>query len=90
MVGHFLQLPREYGQADFCFVLQKAVTKNVKGASAQQPSASKPNKIFIDFSGPANDGILDASSFEKYLHDHIKVEGKAGQLGDVVKVQKEG
>jgi len=53
-----------------------------KKASAQ--------KYFIDFSAPANDGILDAASFEKFLHDRIKVEGKAGQLGDVVKVQREG
>jgi large subunit ribosomal protein L22e len=59
-----------------------AVTKSSKA----QPG----NKFFIDFSGPANDGILDASSFEKYLHDRIKVDNKAGQLGDVVKVQKEG
>lgn len=47
-------------------------------------------KYFIDFSAPANDGILDAAQFEKFLHDRIKVEGKAGQLGDVVKVQREG
>ncbi|CAO1633963.1 unnamed protein product [Parajaminaea phylloscopi] len=47
-------------------------------------------KYFIDFSGPAADGILDAAGFEKFLHDRIKVDGKPGQLGDVVKVQREG
>lgn len=63
------------------------------------PAAPKPTtgkskaagqKYFIDFSGPAADGILDAAGFEKFLHDRIKVDGKAGQLGDVVKVQREG
>lgn len=59
--------------------------------SQQAGNAKKQgNKFFIDFSGPASDGILDASSFEKFLHDRIKVDNKAGQLGDVVKVQKEG
>lgn len=48
------------------------------------------NKFFIDFSGPANDGILDASGFSQYLQERIKVDNKAGQLGDVIKVQKEG
>lgn len=63
------------------------------------PAAPKPTtgkskaagqKFFIDFSGPAADGILDAAGFEKFLHDRIKVDGKPGQLGDVIKVSKEG
>lgn len=28
--------------------------------------------------------------FEKYLHERIKVEGKAGALGNSVKVQRDG
>jgi large subunit ribosomal protein L22e len=59
-------------------------------APAGQKAGKGGNKFFIDFTGPANDGILDASAFEKYLHDHIKVDNKAGQLGDAIKVTKEG
>ena len=59
-------------------------------AAAGQKGGKAGNRFFIDFSGPANDGILDASAFEKYLHDHIKVDNKAGQLGDAIKVQREG
>jgi large subunit ribosomal protein L22e len=59
-------------------------------SSATQKAGKAGNKFFIDFTGPTNDGILDASAFEKYLHDHIKVDNKAGQLGDAIKVQKEG
>lgn len=66
-----------------------AATK-VKTSAGQKSGKAGTNKFFIDFSGPANDGILDASAFEKYLHDHIKVDNKAGQLGDAIKVQKEG
>ncbi|PWY97562.1 putative ribosomal protein L22 [Testicularia cyperi] len=66
--------------------VEKAVTKNTKAAKQGKTA----HKYFIDFSGPANDGILDAAAFEKFLHDRIKVDGKAGQLGDVVKITREG
>ncbi|CEH15776.1 ribosomal protein l22 [Ceraceosorus bombacis] len=59
-------------------------------AAPKVAKKSVGEKYFVDFSGPAADGILDAATFEKYLHDRIKVEGKAGQLGDVVKVAREG
>ncbi|SYW82115.1 putative ribosomal protein L22 [Ustilago hordei] len=62
-----------------------AVTKTTKAAKQSKTS----HKFFIDFSGPANDGILDAAAFEKYLHDRIKVDGKAGNLGDHVKITRE-
>lgn len=44
----------------------------------------------IDYSKPANDGVFDGADFEKFLHDKIKVDGKAGQLGDNVKVTRDG
>ncbi|CEQ39996.1 hypothetical protein JCM21900_000310 [Sporobolomyces salmonicolor] len=51
---------------------------------------TQPHKFYIDYSGPANDKIFDAAAYEKFLVDHIKVEGKTGQLGDDVKLQREG
>ncbi|GAA5882608.1 hypothetical protein JCM16303_002069 [Sporobolomyces ruberrimus] len=48
------------------------------------------HKFFIDYSGPANDKIFDAAAYEKFLVDHIKVEGKTGQLGEDVKLSREG
>lgn len=69
-----------------------AVTKTNKvvGAGASKGAAAKGNSVFIDFSGPANDGVLDGDAFEKFLHDRIKVDGKAGQLGDAVHIVREG
>jgi large subunit ribosomal protein L22e len=40
----------------------------------------------IDCAKPLEDGIFDLASFEKFLHDKIKVDGKAGDLGNAVKV----
>jgi len=36
------------------------------------------------------DGILDVALFEKYLHDHMKVDGKTGKLGTVVTLSRAG
>ncbi|PKI82386.1 Ribosomal L22e protein [Malassezia vespertilionis] len=68
-----------------------AVTKSNKivGTGASK-GTSKGNSFFIDFSGPASDNVLDGDAFEKFLHDRIKVNGKAGQLGDVVQIVREG
>ncbi|KAG0150449.1 hypothetical protein CROQUDRAFT_197748 [Cronartium quercuum f. sp. fusiforme G11] len=53
-------------------------------------SAAKPLKFFVDFSKPAGDGVFDGPAFEKFLHDRIKVDGRAGQLGDKIKIESEG
>eukprot|EP01026_Neomeris_dumetosa_P060727 TRINITY_DN57274_c0_g1_i1.p3 TRINITY_DN57274_c0_g1~~TRINITY_DN57274_c0_g1_i1.p3 ORF type:complete len:128 (+),score=20.33 TRINITY_DN57274_c0_g1_i1:22-384(+) len=56
-----------------------------KGASGKKKVA----KFTIDCSVPVEDNVLDPASFEKFLNDRIKVNGKAGQLGDAVRVQRE-
>jgi len=52
--------------------------------------ASVKHKFVVDFSRPASDGVFDGSAFEKFLHDRIKVDGRPGQLGDNVKIHREG
>ncbi|KAK0534520.1 Ribosomal L22e protein [Tilletia horrida] len=65
-----------------------------KIATGGRPGAKSHAKVgetfFIDFSGPANDGVFDAAGFERFLHEKIKVDGKAGALGDDVKITREG
>ncbi|GAA5916157.1 hypothetical protein JCM3775_002352 [Rhodotorula graminis] len=63
---------------------------SVVSAKKQTKVKVAPTKFVIDYSGPANDKIFDAAAYEKFLVDHIKVEGKTGQLGDDVKLQREG
>jgi len=58
-------------------------------APAGKVPASK-HKFIIDYSKPASDGVFDGADFEKFLHDRIKVEGKAGQLGDNIKITRDG
>ncbi|KAG1826079.1 60S ribosomal protein L22 [Suillus subaureus] len=48
------------------------------------------HRFVIDYSRPATDGVFDGADFEKFLHDRIKVEGKSGQLGENVKIVRDG
>merc|ERR1712127_69304 len=37
-------------------------------------------KFVLDCTAPVDDKVLDMGSFEKYLQDRIKVDGKTGSL----------
>ncbi|CAM9411996.1 unnamed protein product, partial [Chrysoparadoxa australica] len=50
---------------------------------------NKAQKFTIDCLQPVEDRVLDTTSFEKFLHDRIKINGRAGDLGDAVTIQKE-
>lgn len=43
----------------------------------------------VDCTRPVNDAIMDISSFEQFLTERIKVQGKAGALGDQVTVSSD-
>ncbi|KAI9742314.1 MAG: 60S ribosomal protein L22 [Claussenomyces sp. TS43310] len=49
-----------------------------------------PATFIIDASQPAGDKIFDVSAFEKFLQDRIKVDGRVGNLGDVVQISQQG
>eukprot|EP00299_Pterocystis_sp_00344_P008332 c3112_g1_i1.p1 GENE.c3112_g1_i1~~c3112_g1_i1.p1 ORF type:complete len:142 (+),score=33.84 c3112_g1_i1:56-427(+) len=46
-------------------------------------------KFTLNCSKPVDDGIMDAAAFEKFLHDRIKVNGKAGALGESVRITRD-
>merc|ERR1711988_727088 len=46
-------------------------------------------KFSIDCTQPVDDGIMDAASFEKFLLDRIKVNGKVGNLGELITVSRD-
>lgn len=47
-------------------------------------------QYIINASQPASDKIFDVSAFEKFLQDKIKVDGRVGNLGDVVQISQVG
>ena len=48
------------------------------------------SQFIINASQPASDKIFDVSAFEKFLHDKIKVDGRVGNLGDIVQISQQG
>merc|ERR1712110_567866 len=63
-------------------------TQTCTMAPTNKSKKSKNNtrKFTINCQAPVDDGILDIASFNQYLTEHIKVEGKVGNLGEKVKV----
>lgn len=57
--------------------LQKPVKRTGKNSVA---------KFTIDCSQPVEDKVFDVNAFNKFLHDRIKVNGKAGQLAGKVEI----
>ena len=62
------------------FQLQKVVKKVGKKSIA---------KFTIDCHAPVEDKVMDPASFEKFLHDRIKVNGKSGNLGTKVTIVRD-
>ena len=49
----------------------------------------KTVKFYVDCWQPVEDSVLDVATFEKLLRDTIKVDNKAGNLGDKVVLSTE-
>merc|ERR1719156_15864 len=65
-------------------------TTKGKGKEKGKPLTKKTmSKFFVDCKQPVEDNIMDISQLEKYFQDRIKVGGKTGALGEVVKVGRE-
>ncbi|XP_026093664.1 60S ribosomal protein L22-like 1 [Carassius auratus] len=56
------------------------VKRNKKGASW---------KFTLDCTHPVEDGILDSANFETFLKEKVKVNGKTGNLGNVVQIVRQ-
>ncbi|CAE8594641.1 unnamed protein product [Polarella glacialis] len=63
----------------------------VKGLKKKQVLKGKKVtlKFTIDCSQPADDNIIEAKDFEKFLTNRIKVDGKTGNLGEKVSISRE-
>ena len=61
---------------------------NAKKKSAV-PAKKSTVKFTVDCQQPADDNIIEPKDFEKFLTSKIKVDGKAGNLGDKVTVSRE-
>merc|ERR1711887_99246 len=71
-------------RANFSVQLTKDIMGGKKGDTAK-----KFMKFAIDYSVPLEDGLFEGAQFERFLRERIKVNGKTGQLGDKVTLNRE-
>ncbi|XP_054979454.1 60S ribosomal protein L22-like 1 [Sorex araneus] len=45
-------------------------------------------KFNLDLRHPVEDGIFDSGNFEQFLREKVKVNGKTGNLGNVVHIER--
>ena len=45
-------------------------------------------KFTLDLTHPVEDGIFDSGNFEQLLREKVKVNGKTGNLGNVVHIER--
>lgn len=63
------------------------MAKKAPGVAAK--GKKKAQTFTIDCGKPVEDKIMDIASFEKFLNDRIKVDGKAGVLGNAISISRE-
>merc|ERR1712170_271086 len=67
---------------------EMAPAKN-KPASAKKGKKKTVLKFTVDCTHPVEDGIMDCASFEKFLHERVKVNGKTNNFGNNVTIERQ-
>lgn len=67
--------------------------QNVKRSGKPKPAGKGKKKktslrYTIDCTHPVEDGIMDVGNFEKFLQERIKVNGKTGNFGNNVALER--
>uniref|UniRef100_A0A8C5WES6 Ribosomal protein L22 like 1 n=1 Tax=Leptobrachium leishanense TaxID=445787 RepID=A0A8C5WES6_9ANUR len=60
--------------------IRKAPKKNIRG--------KKLSEFTLDLTHPVEDGIFDSVNFEQFLKEKVKVNGKTGNLGNTVRIER--
>ncbi|XP_053316746.1 60S ribosomal protein L22-like 1 [Spea bombifrons] len=46
------------------------------------------SRFTLDLTHPVEDGIFDSANFEQFLKEKVKVNGKTGNLGNIVHIER--
>ncbi|GMI27374.1 hypothetical protein TeGR_g14487 [Tetraparma gracilis] len=58
-------------------------------APAKSSSKKVAKKVIVDCTAPVNDKVIDLATFEKFLHDKIKVNGKCPAPAGAVEISRD-
>ncbi|KAM9315583.1 ribosomal protein eL22-like [Gastrophryne carolinensis] len=62
--------------------------KKVTKAPRDKKSKKANWRFTLDLTHPVEDGIFDSANFETFLKERVKVNGKTGNLGNIVHIER--
>ncbi|XP_030072719.1 ribosomal protein eL22-like isoform X2 [Microcaecilia unicolor] len=57
------------------------------GMAPKDKKSKRTWKFVLDLTHPVEDGIFDSGNFEQFLKEKVKVNGKTGNLGSIVRIE---
>ncbi|XP_040197436.1 60S ribosomal protein L22-like 1 [Rana temporaria] len=63
--------------------------QKVKRTPTVKKSKRPTWRFTLDLTHPVEDGIFDSANFEQFLKQRVKVNGKTGNLGNVVHIERQ-
>eukprot|EP00438_Fugacium_kawagutii_P027415 Skav212004 [mRNA] locus=scaffold304:169184:170458:+ [translate_table: standard] len=69
--------------------MAKGAVKTAKTKGGADKTKKSTLKFTLDCQQPADDNIIETKDFEQFLMKKIKVDGKAGNLGDKISINRE-
>ncbi|KAG9494092.1 ribosomal protein eL22-like [Eleutherodactylus coqui] len=67
---------------------KKMAPEKVKKVQKERRSKKGAWKFTLDLTHPVEDGIFDSVNFEQFLREKVKVNGKTGNLGNTVHIER--
>ncbi|XP_041118859.1 60S ribosomal protein L22-like 1 [Polyodon spathula] len=80
--------PQSPGKCDLTSFSGSAAMGPKRPAIVRKDKKKGTWKFCLDLTHPVEDGILDSGNFEMFLKEKIKVNGKTGNLGNVVQITR--
>uniref|UniRef100_A0A8C7P8H9 Large ribosomal subunit protein eL22 n=1 Tax=Oncorhynchus mykiss TaxID=8022 RepID=A0A8C7P8H9_ONCMY len=68
--------------------LNHSVLKQKKQTVVKRTKRGVSWKFTLDLTHPVEDGILDSANFETFLKERVKVNGKTGNLANVIEIAR--
>ncbi|XP_038273470.1 LOW QUALITY PROTEIN: 60S ribosomal protein L22-like 1 [Dermochelys coriacea] len=70
------------------FRLLRGLSAGGMAPQKDRKSKNQLGSLALDLTHPVEDGIFDSGNFEQFLKEKVKVNGKTGNLGNVVHIER--
>ncbi|XP_073434970.1 ribosomal protein eL22-like isoform X2 [Dendrobates tinctorius] len=81
-------MPAAAGPPSLFLSLLEKMAPKVKKVQKERRSKKAAWRFTLDLTHPVEDGIFDSVNFEQFLKEKVKVNGKTGNLGNTVHIER--